>query len=735
MSTLTLASPGVQINEIDLSVLTSTTGQTNVFLTGFAPSGPTDQIVSVTSVSELEQTFGIPSNAAERYFYQSARQILNTSPANLLVSRMPYGSGSGAGFSNSYSALVYPISSDGASYSDATNYIILPPKSVLLTDSQYTSFVEDNNVTWDTSYSATNITDATGLGHGGIVVVNPSKLAVDSLYSGYYVGLVDNSNNNPATDFNAITGIQAAHKVNNGNYQDFSPIPSSRLSFSLTQAFSSAGTSISQIAENFPTTYNFGTSAFNDSLTLMVFKLKSSSYNADTTLLGYTTVEGYTGSLYSLRTQNNPNGGAPLSFSLANRANQGSNNVKVIVNPNIANTGSWISSDGIPLKKVRVSDGAKNLYSDGVYQSDTDTTANDVGNIPDKLDRVLSLIDTLDQPLDLTIEAGLGTIWANAKARWRDASFGNSSSGQPTIFDETYNLSLSGLLDQSNGYTDTVATDYNQITEKFISFAQKTRQDHIFISDPLRNLFVTGGGYKTNKDPQYNFSTNIYWGLKNLYASNVSSYAATYGNWLLVSDSASDSKVWIPASGWIAGIIAESSKTNFPWSAPAGLNRGTLTNVLDLAINPTQKQRDYLYRINVNPIAYFPGDGFAIYGQKTLFTKPSAFDRINVRRLFLTLEKATQRLLKYYVFEPNSFTTRTRLINSLAPIFDQAQNNNGLYAYKIVCDERNNTPAVIDANTLAISIYIQPVRTSEFILCDFIATQTGTNFSEIIGTV
>jgi phage tail sheath protein FI len=184
-------------------------------------------------------------------------------------------------------------------------------------------------------------------------------------------------------------------------------------------------------------------------------------------------------------------------------------------------------------------------------------------------------------------------------------------------------------------------------------------------------------------------------------------------------------------SGFIAADIALSSATSYPWSAPAGFSRGVLTGITDIAINPTQKHRDLLYKININPVAYFPGDGYVIFGQKTLFNKPSAFDRINVRRLFLTLEKVVQRLLKYYVFEGNTYTTRIRLVNSLLPLFNQAKNSDGLYDFRIICDERNNTPDVIDDNAMKIAIYIQPVRTAEFILADFVATRSGSDFTEI----
>lgn len=801
MSTLTLASPGVQINEVDLSLLARTTGATNIFVAGFADKGPTDEVINVGSITEYEEIYGTPTNAAERYLYQSAKQILTQSNGNLLVSRVPYGSGTGAGFSNTYSALVYPISSNADYYNNSTVYSILAPKSVLLTEDQYNAILA-GDVTWsdsttyvtsstnvpavsttafsdisslylseagvqpedliqypwnssDSSYhvkfyqrtyneavSAYNlgasaymiqeVTDFSSIGNGGLVILNPSKLSVNNLFEGYYVGLVDNSNNNPATDFDALTGIRSAQSIN-GATQGFVTIPESRLNFNLTQPFSSTELSISEIAEKFPVGYDFSSAAFNDSITLMVFKIRSSIYAQDTVQLDYITQEGYTGSFSESRTQNNPNGGLPLAFGLESVVNQRSNNVKVIINPNISRSSGWIGSNGLPQKSVRITDAAKNLYSEGVYISNTNSASKDVGNIPQKLQRILNNVDTLDIPLDVTAEVGLGTIWASSKARWQDPNYGNNLDTAPKIFDEYYNLNIDDLKNQNDGYASQVALDYNSIVTQFVNFAEKTRKDHVFIADPLKAIFISGNDIKTSKLTGYAFSTDVYWTIKNLYASSVSSYASVYGNWVKVNDVAADKQVWVPASGFAAAVFAQSAATSFPWSAPAGFNRGALTNVLDLAINPTQKHRDLLYRININPIAYFPGDGYVIYGQKTLYTKPSAFDRINVRRLFLTLEKSTQAVLKYFVFEPNTFTTRTRLANTLKPIFDQAKNNNGLYDYKIVCDERNNTPDVIDQNQLKVSIYIQPVRTAEFILADFIATQTGVNFNELIG--
>ncbi len=733
MSTLTIASPGVQINEVDLSQISQISGSTNVFVTGFAPQGPTNQIINVSSVSEFEQTFGTPTNSAERYLYQSAKQLLNTSPANLLVTRMPYGSGAGDGYSNQYTALVYPISSDGATYATSSAYNILPPTSILLTDSQYTSVVE-NNVTWGTSYSAVNIRSFGDLQNfGGLIVLNSSKNTVDDLFRGYYIGLADNSSANPASDFNSITGIKAANTILNGNYQTFVDVPSSRLSFSLTQSFSAGGNSISQIIEQYPTSYNFGSSFYNDCLTLMVFKVQTSIYAQNTVVLTAGVSEGYTGSLYANRTQNNPLGGAPVSFNLQNVANQGSSNIKVVVNPNISQTGIWTNPDGTTAKTVRVSNAAKNLYSEGVYAASTSQTADDVGNVPQKLQTILQKVDDLGLSLDITCEAGLGSIWAGANTYFQLNSSTNGGVNCPYIFDETIPVDTTNLQSQTGGIVGGLAYNaYQQIATQFVTFAEQTTKDHIFIADPLRNIFVQGANTKVSNTPGYNFSKSIYWPLQNLYTANNTSYATTYANWLLVNDVWSNKNVWVPPSAWVAGLIATASQAGNPWDAPAGFSRGTLTNVLDVAVSPSQKQRDLLYKINQNPIAVFSGEGIVVFGQKTLYTFPSAFDRINVRRLFLVLEKATKKALRYYVFEPNTYTTQTRLVNTLTPIFNKALNSNGLYAYKIVCDSRNNPPSVVDSNQLNVAIYIQPVRTAEFILCDFIATQTGVDFNEII---
>jgi hypothetical protein len=727
----------VQINEVDLSLIARPIGSTDVLVTGFAPQGPTEELVNIGSVSEFESVFGIPTNAAEKYLYYTSRQILSQSPANLLVSRMPYGSGAGVGYANSYSALVYPIVGDQTTFATSSAFQLAEPVSVLLTDDEYQA-VLSNNINWNPTAGG-SVTGFSDIGNAGLVVLNTSKTAVNNLYEGYYLAIADNTNFNPSTDFQAIKNLNAVHGTD-GELQTFTPVPSSRLSFTLTQTYSAYGRdSLSKVIEQYPTGYDFASMSFQDSLIVMLFKVKSTQYSQDTITLDYSIAEGYAGSLYSGRTQNNPYGGTPVSFFLDTVVNTKSSNIQIITNPYIANSGTWTNGDGKPAKNITVQDTAQNAYSSGVYFNNTDVNSQELGQVDLKLSRLLTKLSNDDTTnIDVVVDGGLSTIWTSAVVRHNAVADGSY------VFDDTYNVDLT----QGSTYTDDNGNEgllitngeiptgdayiaYQGITQKFVDFAE-ARRDHVFISDPLRYIFVQGANSKKSSLKSYVFSNQIYWPLNNIYNGIQSSYVATYGNWIQRNDIYASKPTWVPASGYAAAIIAKSAQTTYPWIAPAGFNRGTLINVLDLGVNPTQKQRDLLYKINVNPIAYFNTDGFVIYGQKTLYRKPSAFDRLNVRRLFLTLEKETQALLKYYVFEPNDFATRNRLKGALVPIFDQAKLNDGCYDYLLVCDTTNNTPAVIDNNELKISIYIQPVRAAEFILADFIATRTGVNFSELV---
>lgn len=854
MSTLSISSPGVQINEVDLSLISRPLGATDILAIGFAPQGPTEELINVGSVSEFESVFGTPTTAAERYLYYTSRQILSQSPANLYVVRLPYGSGLGTGYGNTYSALVYPVSSNApaitnivgissvtltnpgsgyqfppsveiiggglsgaqvddpakayaliydtsyltnqtlsakvgqlsavvitdfgsgyvsnptivftggnpntvaaasavpvvvgqtdSSYTNSTGFALGQPTSLILSDDDYYKLTS-NQVAWTSAYNNAPIQSFDDIGRAGLVVINDSKAINDELYEGYYLAITDNKNINPATDYKCVQSINAISQIdiNLPTVQDFIPIPSPRLGFSLTQNSSSFQLdSLSKVIEQFPISFNFGLPNYTDSLCLTLFKLNGTRYGQNSIQLNYSVVESYVGSLNSNKTQLNPNGGNSISFFLDTVVNTASKNLKVVTNPYISSTGIWTGTDGLPAKTVIISDEAKAAYGLGVYSDTTNFNTQELGRIDNKLSRVLNVLSNDDETnIDVIVDAGLSTIWTSAYCK----AIENHTSGDDAdinsgsfAFDETFTpktiddaTSLGNtIINQLPNSSDEVYKGYTDILNQFVSYAE-ARKDHIFISDPLRQIFVRGQNSVVSARKNYVFTTQTYWPLNNIYGATQSSYVATYANWIQTDDIWTSNATWIPSSGYVAAIIAKSSQTTYPWIAPAGFNRGTLFNVTNIAINPTQKQRDALYKINMNPIAYFSNDGFVVMGQKTMYRQPSAFDRINVRRLFLTLEKEAQRLLKYYVFEPNDFATRNRLVASLTPVFAQAKLNDGCYDYLIVCDTTNNTPDVIDNNELKVSIYIQPVRAAEFILADFIATRTGVNFSELI---
>jgi hypothetical protein len=206
------------------------------------------------------------------------------------------------------------------------------------------------------------------------------------------------------------------------------------------------------------------------------------------------------------------------------------------------------------------------------------------------------------------------------------------------------------------------------------------------------------------------------------------SYAASYWPWVQTVDPDSGARVWVPASTLIPAVYAYNDSVSEPWFAPAGINRGGLSTVIRAEQKLTQTNRDTLYTNNVNPIATFPGTGTVVYGQKTLQKQASALDRVNVRRLLIALKSYISQVAQNLVFEQNTIATRNQFLSQVNPYLESVQQRQGLYAFKVVMDDTNNTPDVIDRNQLIGAIYLQPTKTAEFIYLDFNILPTGATF-------
>jgi hypothetical protein len=847
-----IQSPGVEIQERDLSLRVPTPAGTTVYTTGFSDQGPTDEVLGISSLTEFERIYGTPKSAAERYFFHTVKAILD-SQSKLLVNRLPYGCDCGEGFGSSVGLLAYPVnvfksasanntlsevltgSGSSSTFTNGTSgatYLIGKPTQFSVTPDEYLKIMNGQAFDWSNT-PATAFTAISSLGSAGIIVVNKGQTTIDDRFGGYYLGLADNTNINPATNFDAVRSVVTVAQSANSTtpLSSFVTIPKSRLDFALS-ATSAAGDnpavdSISQIMEEKITGYNIANNSFNDTLNLGLFKLRSSVFGTDASSLGAILEEGFNGSIGYNRKISNERGGEAINFFLENLENN-SRNIDILVNPYMSNQfdGELLNDDGTPKNKVRIiskqletalsavtttataasaaastiatatsaaalatynlsltsvalsadAEAVRNTayqaarstlssayvtiennqtaafnsfgihttqlsaaayqigYADSLFPlgayGPAKVTAKTIGNVPNKLQRALDRVRNSDIfDIDIIAEGGLGTIWTYTNT---------AAASMSSYFDDTKTTPGIEALRTSNELVDTSARDaYNAIFSKYATFAGPIkdggRGDILYIADPIRQILVSGKDSKVINNPSKNFSVDIYWALRHQFEMANTSYATVYANYFKVYDDNAGIYAYVPSSGFAAAKMVSTDADIGPWGAPAGFNRGIVTNALDVALVPNQRQRDDLYTVSLNPITTFPDQGIVFFGQKTLLKKPSAFDRINVRRNFLYLEKATKSVMKFFIFENNTLFTRTQVVNTLAPFFERVKVADGLYDYLIVCDERNNTPEVIDNNELVVDIYLKPVRTAEFIRVNFYATRTDANFQELIG--
>ena len=275
----------------------------------------------------------------------------------------------------------------------------------------------------------------------------------------------------------------------------------------------------------------------------------------------------------------------------------------------------------------------------------------------------------------------------------------------------------------SESAQDTLA-DHNSLVNSAIQIAE-SRKDCLVVASPRRASVVGVSSESTQ-------STNV----KADYAScTSSSYAVFDSGWTYQYEKYNDKYCWVPACGHTAGIMARSDLLQDPWFSPAGFSRGQYLGITKLAFNPKQSSRDDLYRARINPVVTFPGQGTVLFGDKTALTSPSAFDRINVRRLFITLEKAISTAAKAQLFEFNDSFTRAQFRAAVEPFLRDVKNRRGLVDFSVVCDETNNTDAVQDRNEFVCSIFLKPAKSINYITLNFVAARSGVQFEEIYGAV
>lgn len=264
-------------------------------------------------------------------------------------------------------------------------------------------------------------------------------------------------------------------------------------------------------------------------------------------------------------------------------------------------------------------------------------------------------------------------------------------------------------------------TNGEQIPNYLIDNIAEKRKDCVVFVSPQKADVVNNAGDEANDIVTFRNSLRS------------TSYAVLDSGYKYQYDKYNDLYRWIPLNGDTAGLCVRTDELRDAWFSPAGFNRGQIKNIVKLAFNPRQADRDILYKAGVNPVVTFPGQGTVLYGDKTLLAKPSAFDRINVRRLFIVLEKAIATATKFTLFEFNDDFTRAQFRNLVEPFLRDVQGRRGIYDFKVVCDTTNNTGEVIDRNEFVGDIYIKPAKSINFIQLNFVAVRTGVEFSEVVG--
>ena len=298
------------------------------------------------------------------------------------------------------------------------------------------------------------------------------------------------------------------------------------------------------------------------------------------------------------------------------------------------------------------------------------------------------------------------------------------------LFENTEKYDVDFILMGSAGYGKYEA---QALAKKCIAVAE-ARQDAIAFISPYRGAAITDT--TNDREVTVRSDADITENVLSFYAPITSStYAIFDSGYKYMFDRFANTFRYVPLNGDIAGLCARNDANNFPWFSPAGTNRGGILNAVKLAYTPNKAQRDRLYSNRINPVIFSPGAGIVLFGDKTGYGKSSAFDRINVRRLFIYLEDAISAAAKDQLFEFNDEITRTNFVNIVEPFLRDVQAKRGIFDFVVVCDETNNTAAVIDNNEFVADIYIKPARSINFIGLTFVATRTGVSFEEVIGNV
>lgn len=704
-------SPGVLTREIDLSGYVPGVNTTVGAYCGVFKWGPLEEIHTLSSEGELVKLFGKPDGDTATSFFTAAR-FLSYANALRIVRAAGMGSASAAATVSTSGATLTgtgflsgsPRLRPGSvvSFGDQERTVVsVTDNTTAVLDSAFSADLDDDNVTISTYTGALNATAEEGTGSGapgiGVLIKNRSHYEANFANGAANVGL---------------WAARCPGVLGNSLQVSLCPSAAAYKQTLAGTVSSGAGTSLNGSGTAFLSHVVPGTiirDVVSGQERLVV------SVSSDTSLvLDKQFSPSLSGSTVSAKWEFADAVGVAPGTSQYVLDKQGANDqLHVVV---IDRGGEFTGIPGTVLERFL-------FLSKAADAKDEDGTSNYYVNKINRTSNYIFWADHLPAGLNWGSNAATTSFTAVAKPATvrltggRDVNSGSSIDAARNngfdLFADSESVDVALLL--CGEASTAVALHVLNIAE--------TRQDCLAVVSCAKDNVVDNTGNETTDCIEF----------RNTLPST--SYATLSSNWLYIYDKYRDAFVWIPDCGDLAGIIARSDVNTFPWISPAGYNRGILKEVVKLAWNPKKDDRDDLYVQGVNFIVSQTGSGPVWLGDKTLLARPSAFDRINVRRLFITIRKAITIVAKSTLFEINDDKTQGQFRNQVEPYLKDVQSKRGIYDFRVVCDATNNTPEVVDRNEFVADIFIKPAKSINFITLNFVATRSGVSFNELVGSV
>ena len=715
-------SPGVAVVEKDFSAIVPAVSSSRGAFAGAFAWGPVLAPTSVSSEGELVRIFGKPTDANAQAFFTAANFLSYTN--SLLVSRTDSTAARNAVAVQSGSISTITINVAGSGYTTAPAVAFSAPQDAGGIQATGTATLSGGGVTavpissGGSGYTTANVTFSAPQVAGGVTATGTVTVAggavtgitITNAGSGYTtaptVSITGNGTGAAAGSVTISASSVAGITITNaGSGYTTAPTvtiaaPASGTTATATATIAVSGVKINN-SQDYLSTFANGSGTFGE------FAARYPGTLGNSILVSMADSATFANWAYKSNFD-----AAPSTSTYAASIGGSNDEVHVVV---IDEDGLWTGTPGTVLEKyafvskasdAKKADGTNNYYKDAINTSS-------------------DYIYWMDHP-------------AAVAANW-----GTAAQGKPFS-------SLSGAVTRSlgGGVDSLTATDGETMTA-FGLFANDVQYDISLI--PLGKASTTVANYVigiaesrldcvvfasaqniSSGDPIIgtgSTATDAIVAYRNALPS--SSYAVLDSGYKYQYDRYNDKYRWVPLNGDTAGLCARTDYTNDPWFSPGGLNRGQIKNVVKLAHNPTKTDRDALYKAGVNPVVSFPGEGTVLFGDKTLLAKPSAFDRINVRRLFIVMEKAIATAAKFQLFEFNDGFTRAQFKNLIEPFLRDIQGRRGITDFAVKCDETNNTGQVIDANQFVADIYVKPNRSINFITLNFVAARSSISFTEL----